>query len=136
MSTDAKMQDLHVHTHLSDGLSSPAEVVRAAAALGIARLAITDHDCLDAHLDPEAKGAALALGIELVTGLELDCTHQGKELEVLGYGFNPEDEALGRRLRQVQTDRRRRFAFLCEGMAARGEPVRPEGILANATLVP
>ena len=35
--------DLHVHTQLSDGSLSPAEVVEQAAEAGVALLAITDH---------------------------------------------------------------------------------------------
>ena len=36
--------DLHSHSTRSDGLLSPAEVVRRAAARGVDVLALTDHD--------------------------------------------------------------------------------------------
>ena len=38
--------DLHTHTLRSDGLLTPGELVRAAAAVGVRLLAITDHDTL------------------------------------------------------------------------------------------
>ncbi|MEX2011942.1 MAG: PHP-associated domain-containing protein [Chloroflexota bacterium] len=44
--------DLHCHTRASfDSLSSPAAVVRAAAARGLTHLAITDHDRIDGALE-------------------------------------------------------------------------------------
>ena len=36
--------DLHTHTTSSDGSDSPAELVFAAAALGLSAVAVTDHD--------------------------------------------------------------------------------------------
>ncbi len=47
--------DLHIHTTHSDGSCSPGEVVRAAAALHLSALAITDHDTLSA-LDVARSG--------------------------------------------------------------------------------
>src|ERR1700730_3871991 len=40
--------DLHVHTTHSDGVCSPCEVVIAAGCVGLAALAIPDHDTLPA----------------------------------------------------------------------------------------
>lgn len=130
------MQDLHLHSHLSDGLASPAEVVRAGASLGIKRLSITDHDCLHAHRDPVAAEAARSMGVELVPGVEVDCEQGGRELEILGYGFDPWDEALSARLDAVQVERRARFTFYCEGLAARGEPVESGHVLSGETRAP
>lgn len=130
------MHDLHVHTHYSDGLAAPAEVVRAAAAVGVTRLSITDHDCLDAHREPEVRAAAGSLGVELVPGVEVDCLYRGRELEILGYDFDPEDHALVGRLASVQRERRSRFGFYAEGLARLGEPIRPDRVLSGATRVP
>ena len=38
--------DLHAHTTASDGSLSPTELVEKAHALGLAALAVTDHDTL------------------------------------------------------------------------------------------
>ena len=38
--------DFHLHSHYSDGLQSPADVVRAAWKARLRALAITDHDTL------------------------------------------------------------------------------------------
>ena len=39
-----KYIDLHVHSNSSDGSDSPADIVKAAAASGLAAVALTDHD--------------------------------------------------------------------------------------------
>ena len=38
--------DLHAHTTASDGSLSPTELVDKAAGLGLAALAVTDHDTI------------------------------------------------------------------------------------------
>ncbi|MBM3317241.1 MAG: PHP domain-containing protein [Candidatus Eisenbacteria bacterium] len=117
--------DWHVHTHLSDGCASPEQVVEAAVALGLERLAITDHDCIAAHRAGRARAAARGR-IEIVAGVEIDCLLEGGRIEILGLGFDPENEALGARLAEVQADRRRRFLFYCERLREAGEPADPE----------
>jgi predicted metal-dependent phosphoesterase TrpH len=61
--------DLHCHTRASfDSLSSPAAVVRAAAARGLTHLAITDHDRIDGAL--EARDLAPD-GLTVIVGQEI-----------------------------------------------------------------
>ncbi|HEY8449652.1 MAG TPA: PHP domain-containing protein, partial [Bacillota bacterium] len=44
MSDEQRFADLHLHSSASDGSDAPAAVVRRAAALGFAAIALTDHD--------------------------------------------------------------------------------------------
>ena len=39
--------DLHVHSTASDGIYTPAEVVRLIKEAGVSAFALTDHDSLD-----------------------------------------------------------------------------------------
>jgi hypothetical protein len=94
--------DLHVHTTHSDGLCSPCEVVRNAAEVGLAGLAITDHDTLSAI--EIAQVEADRLGIILISGIELTAELDGRELHILGYHFDPTDAGL----RSASDDLRRR----------------------------
>jgi len=129
--------DWHVHTHLSDGLVSPAEVIAAAARLGLTRIAITDHDGIDAHLDPRLPGIASAAGIDLLTGVEIDCTLGDLRVEVLGYGFVADAASpLAARLERVQIARRERLNILTEGLVAAGEPLDPATVLPPETVAP
>ncbi|WP_435006943.1 PHP domain-containing protein [Tundrisphaera lichenicola] len=84
--------DLHVHTTHSDGQCSPGEVVRAAANVGLSGLAITDHDTLSAI--SIARPEADRLGIELIGGIELTSSREGRELHVLGHFVREDDPAL------------------------------------------
>jgi hypothetical protein len=123
--------DLHVHTHLSDGFSSPADVVRRAAKLGLERIAITDHDGIDAHL-----ATARVPPLEIVTGVEIDCTLLGLDIEVLGYEFDPRAPELAESLTRIQGERRARFRFYCEGLARAGELTDPDAVAPAATRAP
>jgi hypothetical protein len=101
--------DLHLHTLVSDGNCTPLEMLQAAKAAGLVRVSFTDHDALGAYRhwgDMFAK--ANELGIELLSGIELDTNYRDEELHLLGYGFAVEDKALNERLRLVQGLRRQR----------------------------
>jgi predicted metal-dependent phosphoesterase TrpH len=128
--------DWHLHTTLSDGFAPPEEVLRAAAAQGLRSVAITDHDCLDAHLDGELATLGEELGVQLVAGAEIDCSIHGTETELLAYHFDPTHPGLSGLLRMVQDQRWERFRFYCHGMAAQGAPIDPDEVLAIGTRVP
>ena len=53
------MAEVHAHTRASDGMVSPEELVRAAAAVGLRVVCVTDHDTI-----PDL-GAAVDVGAEL-----------------------------------------------------------------------
>ncbi len=61
--------EVHAHTLASDGMVSPEELVRAAAAAGISVLCITDHDTVNSCARAAEAGAAL--GVEVVAGEEV-----------------------------------------------------------------
>jgi predicted metal-dependent phosphoesterase TrpH len=54
--------DLHIHTIHSDGSGTVKEVLETAARKGLAAVAITDHDCIDAY--PEALERGAEVGME------------------------------------------------------------------------
>ena len=75
--------DLHIHTNASDGTDSPARVVEKARELGLAAIAITDHDTIAGVEEAQARGREL--GVEVVSGVELAVDYYGRELHLLGY---------------------------------------------------
>lgn len=85
--------DLHLHSTCSDGLYPPAEVVAMAARLGLAAVALCDHDNIDGI--EEALAAGERLGVEVISGVELSVLWEKYEdIHLLGYGFDHRDPAL------------------------------------------
>ena len=83
--------DLHCHSTRSDGLLSPAAVVRRAASRGVDVLALTDHD--DTAGLAEARVAAGEAGIAFVTGAELSVSWDDITIHVVALRFDPDHAA-------------------------------------------
>ncbi len=62
--------DLHSHTNASDGTLTPDELIARAQQIGLAALAITDHDTFEGY--ERALPLARAAGFDLVRGIELN----------------------------------------------------------------
>jgi hypothetical protein len=118
--------DLHCHSTASDGVLAPAEVVRRAAANGVAVLALTDHDELAGLAD--AAEAARAAGVHLVPGVEISITWGGIAIHVVGLGVDPENATLASNLDYVRSGRGRR----AERIAAEFDRLGIEGSLEGA----
>lgn len=98
--------DLHMHTTASDGRWTPETLVERIAALGIAAMAVADHDALDSV----APVAALAArrGIAVISGVEVTTRWDGRQWHLLVYGAPSEHgplRALVDRQRQEHIDR-------------------------------
>lgn len=79
--------DLHTHSTVSDGTTSPAEVVEAAVAAELDVVALTDHDTHQGWA--EAAEAARALGICFLPGIEISTKYDGRSVHVLAYLADP-----------------------------------------------
>jgi len=84
--------DLHTHSTASDGTLSPTELVRRARKAGVEVLALTDHDTTEGLA--EARVAAGAAGIGLVSGVEISVTWSAMTIHVVGLGFREDDPVL------------------------------------------
>lgn len=125
----ARRVDLHTHTTCSDGLLEPQALVKLAEARGLAALAITDHDSLDAL--PLAASAHAA--IELVPGIEISSALDGSDLHILGYFVDPGDAELARRLQGFRADRIDRAHQMVERLERLGAPIEEARVRARAT---
>jgi len=121
--------DLHAHTHFSDGALSPEALVALALERGLAALAITDHDTIEA-LEPAREAARDS--IELVPGIELSSALQGLELHLLGYFLDPAHEPLRERLARFRAERMGRAMAMVERLRELGAPVDPDELVAAA----
>ncbi|HUP19850.1 MAG TPA: PHP domain-containing protein [Gemmatimonadota bacterium] len=112
--------DLHSHTTVSDGLLSPEELVARAVEAGLATLAITDHDAVDA-LAPAR--AAAPPGLEILAGVELSCRVGEREAHILGYGVDPDDPDLRASLARYARAREERARGMVERLVELGAPI-------------
>ncbi|NJL47066.1 MAG: PHP domain-containing protein [Leptolyngbyaceae cyanobacterium SM2_5_2] len=112
------MLDLHNHTTYSDGTLSPQALVKAAIQAGIKALGITDHDTLAGW---DEAIAAAGTDLEIVPGVELSTTENGRSLHILG--FYPNRVALEPTLMERIEGRRRRAQAMVEKLAELGVPI-------------
>ena len=95
--------ELHAHSHCSDGVLSPTELVTLAATRQIGLLALTDHDTLAGC--PEAARACAERGIEFLHGSELTASWRGREIHVIGLRLAADSPKLVEQLRGVRAQR-------------------------------
>ncbi|MNO61228.1 hypothetical protein D3C76_518700 [compost metagenome] len=118
--------DLHTHTRASDGMNRPAENVRLAKEKGLAGLAITDHDTVAGIKEAQLTGKEL--GVDVVPGVEISTRVGVKDIHVLGYFLNTEDEKLLDRLVSLRRTRESRNERIIENLNKLGIPITLEDV--------
>lgn len=109
--------DLHTHSTFSDGTTTPTNLIREAKEAGLSAIALTDHDTMAGV--PEALGAGVRAGIEVIPGVELSANHEGIAVHILGYGLdrlNPDLLALLTELQAIRRDRNRQILKKLAGL--------------------
>ncbi|MFP5218800.1 MAG: PHP domain-containing protein [Actinomycetes bacterium] len=125
--------DLHTHSTASDGTTSPADLVRSAAAAGLDVVALTDHDTTAGH---DEALRALPRGLGLVRGAEISCAAGGVSLHLLGYLFDPTEPELAAALETLRASRTGRAERMARRLEADGTGVTWERVqqLAQGTV--
>jgi len=122
--------DLHLHTLYSDGTDTPRRVVELAKQAGLSAIAITDHDILDGY--PEAFHAATELGIELLPGLEMSASSDGREVHVLGFLIDLADQPFQQLLADQRLRRIERIHEMIARLQRLGVVVTADDVFAEA----
>lgn len=126
----ASQVDLHSHTTASDGILSPRELVKRAAAVGIKVLAITDHDST-AGLEGAFQEAE-KWGMEIIPGVELNTDVPQGEVHILGYFIDYGDKSFQEQLAKLRAAREERGQRMVERLQELGAPIRWERVLELA----
>jgi 3',5'-nucleoside bisphosphate phosphatase len=122
--------DLHIHTTASDGVLSPTRTVEEAKRVGLAALAITDHDTIEGL--EEGITAGKANGIEVVPAIELSTSMGPIEIHILGYFLDWHCVKLRQTLTGLQEARLERGKKMVEKLQALGVPVTLDRVLEIA----
>jgi 3',5'-nucleoside bisphosphate phosphatase len=119
--------DLHSHSNVSDGTLSPEALAQRAFDAGVELWSLTDHDELSGQ--QRARDAALALGMDYLTGTEISVSFAGHTVHIVGLGFDADDEALNAGLAATRGGRRDRALQMAAGLAKVGISGAFEGAL-------
>ncbi|CAN5625510.1 PHP domain-containing protein [soil metagenome] len=84
------LADLHVHTTFSDGWWEPGPLAEHAVAIGLAAVAITDHDDIRAGMVMADYCAQRSLPLTVYAGCEVTARDGRKDVHVLGIGLADE----------------------------------------------
>ena len=110
--------DLHCHSTVSDGTLAPEAIAQRAKDNGVELWALTDHDEIGGQW--RARDAALELGMDYVTGVEISVTFAGVTVHIVGLGMDPDDADLKRGLAETRGGRAQRAMEMAEGLAKVG----------------
>ena len=128
--TEEGRVDLHVHTTFSDGDMTPDQMVIEAQKMGLAGIAITDHDEIGGV--EVAKEAAGASGFEVVAGVELSTSDGKSDLHILGYLVDPHHENLLKYLDIFRDARLKRGIKMVERLREMGVDIEVDAVLEIA----
>jgi predicted metal-dependent phosphoesterase TrpH len=122
--------DLHVHTTFSDGDMTPEDVVESACEIGLAGIAIADHDEI-AGVDA-AERAGRACGLRVIPAVEFS-TYEGKaDIHILGYFLNRRSGELLEHLTKFRDARRNRGIEMVERLRDMGVDIDVDSVLEIA----
>ncbi len=118
--------DLHIHTTVSDGCLSPAEAVRLAKDINLEALSITDHDTMGGISEALAEGEKLK--IKVIPGVEMSTEYKNKEIHILGYFVDDQNENFQILLEHLRKARQKRVKNIIQKLNGLGCKVKLEEV--------
>lgn len=119
--------DLHLHTTASDGVMSPAEIVRYAKAKKLQAIAVTDHDTIEGLEEALAEGKSI--DFEVIPGIEISAEFSPGSMHLLGYFLDIHHPLLIERLKYLQDARAARNPKIVEKLNRLGVKVSYEDVV-------
>ena len=94
--------DFHCHSTASDGVLSPAELIKLAYAQGVRVMALTDHDSTEGIAEARQ---AVPSDLTLIPGVEMGTDIPGAEVHMLGLFLEPDNPELQQILKKLRDGR-------------------------------
>lgn len=123
--------DLHTHSYYSDGTESPKNIVETAKELGLAFVALSDHDTVLGV--EEAVAAGDNSDIKVIAGIEIDVQHDTL-LHIQGLGIDTDNERLRYTIKEANARREDRNARMLKKLSDAGYDIRERLEATRGTL--
>ena len=124
-----KYIDLHTHSSCSDGSLDPTALVNEANSADLSAIALTDHDTVSGV--EEAIAAGQKNGVEVISGVEISASHDGKPVNILGYGIDPTNDELSDLIDELQVIRSNRNSQILEKLGGLGIRIDEDELVAS-----
>ncbi len=115
--------DMHMHTDCSDGRLSPEGLLEKCRDAGIRILSFTDHDSIKAYDVPAVQEEK---EIQIVRGIEISASISGREVHLLGYGFDDQNDEIRSYCMESEEMRLRRGKKMAEKCRELGYMISPD----------
>jgi hypothetical protein len=122
--------DLHTHTLYSDGALTPYELIELANRNGLNIISITDHDSINAIR--EAGECARDFGIEIISGVEISTDIDDKEIHLLAYFIDIDNEELQKYLSFFRDERMHRAKRIVQKLRNLGLNISFDDVIDHA----
>lgn len=121
--------DLHVHSNISDGSLTPAELVDTAKKIGLKAFALTDHDTVAGI--PEALSAAKNSSVTVIPGIEISAEYKGIDIHILGLNIDYKNADFVSKVQEYANQRLNRNKKMLTKMQEMGFDITDERIAAR-----
>jgi predicted metal-dependent phosphoesterase TrpH len=111
--------DLHLHSTVSDGRYTPAELTVMAAQAGLSAISLTDHDTVEGIVEAVAAARPFP-SLAVIPGVEVSTDTPGGEVHILGYFINDQDAVLRPSLEKMRLSRIARARGMVEKLRRLG----------------
>lgn len=118
--------DLHIHSHYSDGMLSPAELIERAVKEDIKIISLTDHDNING-ID-KMVNLGERENIEVIPGIEISANMGRQEFHILGYYIDHKSEVLLSKLEKWSNFRSNQVEKMCHNLNQMGYRIDFENI--------
>src|SRR5213596_1162701 len=122
--------DLHLHTIFSDGTYTPEELAGRARQLGLAAIAVTDHDTVEGC--DRTSAACQPAGLEFIPATELTAEFDDNELHLPGYFVDTQNPRLLAEMANFQKVRQNRIHEMVARLNQHNIPLQAEAVFALA----
>ena len=92
MTKELRDIDLHMHSTVSDGTDTPAELLARVKEAGIVLFSVTDHDAVGGSM--QIKSLLKEGDPAFIFGAEFSCEDEGGKYHILAYGYEPQAAAM------------------------------------------